>query len=486
MKKRLPLFIIAAVTAVSAFALPVQAEDELMYEDLNYEIAEDGHVVITNCYQSAEECVIPSEIDGKAVTEIADSAFSECYFLKKVVIPDSVKAIGRQAFSACSVLEEVDMPAELEAIDAGIFDACPELKTITMPAGFTELPEATFYECSGLTSVTLSEGIEVIGSEAFYGCTSLTEVNLPESLTSIDEYAFEDCSSLQTIEFPANTVNLGGYIFQDCSSLVNIKVAEGNEMFADRDGILFTADGNTLVRYPEAREDSFYTVPDGCTQLANGSFLDAVNLTGIDLNQAVTYGMDVFFRCTGLKEITFPEGTVDIAPYMLGYCSSLEKINLPSTLKTIGDYSIYTCASLTELTVPEGVTTIGNYSFFNCIALKDLTLPDTVTSIGDGAIGYYAEADDAEPEKVPGFTLHYGDNKTIYDFAKQYDLETTGTYSGVIWRWVLIIGGILLVIAVIVLIIVLRRRAMQIRPVPGGRKGSETKRQETGKKGTKK
>ncbi len=479
-KNRLIAILSAAVMAGTVLSsLPVSAEEEtetFNYENLDYQIADDGHIIITNCYQNEINCVVPEEIDGAPVTEIADSAFSECYFMETLTLPDSIDTIGRQAFSACTALESIDMPAEIKSIGAGAFDGCSAIKEIIMPSGITELPEAAFYECTSLEKVVLQEGVEVLGPESFFGCTALTEPVLPQSLTSIADYAFQGCESLSTIELPVNTVNLGTYIFFECTSLTDIKVAEGNEMFQDIDGVLLTADGDILVRYPEAREDTSYKIPDGCTQIANGSFVDAVHLTSIDLNQATVYGMDVFFRCTGLKEISFPEGTADLGPYMMGYCSSLEKVSLPSTLKTIGDYTFYTCAALEEVTVPEGTESIGAYSFFNCIALKKLSLPDSITEIGDGAFGYYAESDDTEPEKVPGFVVEYKNNREIYNFTKQYELEGTGTYSGRIWMIAGIIAGVVLLIGLIVLIIIRIRNANKIKPVKGGRKGSETKR----------
>ena len=472
--------------AISAFmllgampALPAYAEDDaetLSFENLEYQISEDGHVIITNCLQNETNCNVPAEIDGAPVTEIAGSAFSECYFLESVTLPESIDTIGRQAFSACTALEWIYMPEEITSMGAGVFDGCTSLRDIVLPTGITELPEATFYECTSLETVIVGEGTEVIGPECFYGCTSLTAAKLPESLTTIGDYAFENCSSMLLMEIPENMVNIGKYVFLGCSSLDEFAVDENNEMFCDVDGVLFTKDMVTLVRYPEAIENSEYTVPDGCTQLANGCFVDAVHLTSVDLNQATVYGMDVFFRCTGLKEITFPEGTTELGAYMMSYCSSLEKVNFPSTLKTVGNYTFHTCAGLTEITVPEGVETIGQYSFFNCIALKKLSLPDTITSIGDGAFGYYAESEDTEPIKVPGFVVDYRNNKAIYEFVKLYDLEGTGTYSGRIWTTVGIIAGAVLIVGAIVLLIVRIVNANKIKPVKGGRKGSETKR----------
>lgn len=485
MKKNTLCLILGAVLAAGVFSsFPASAEEnEKVYEDLNYTISESGEAVITNCFQNATECTVPEEIDGAPVTEIADSAFSECYFLETVTVPDSVKIIGRQAFSACSKLKSIKLPEEVEKMGAGVFDACPVLESVEMPKGLTELPEATFYECEGLKTVKLQEGLEVLGSESFYGCKSLSDIAFPESLTSIDDYAFQGCQSLKKIKFTENVQNLGKYIFQDCKSLEAIETDENNEMFCSKDGVLFTKDGVTLVRYPEAIKNDSFTVPEGCTQLAAGSFTDAVHLKRIDMGSATTYGMDVFFRCTGLESIAFPEGTTDISPSMFAYCSSMKSIDFPSTLKNIGDYAFYTCAALTEVTVPEGTEKIGAYSFFNCIELKTLRLPDSITEIGDGAMGYYAQADDKEPEKLGGFTVEYGSNDVIYSFAEKYDLDGTGTGKSRLYIWIIAIGGAAVLIGVIVLIVILRRRAAIPRPVPGGRTGSAAKRPDPKKKG---
>lgn len=478
-------FILGAAFMVNLFsAFPVSAEEaKLEYEDINYKIADDGHVIVTNCYQSAVECTIPEEIDGAPVTEIAESAFSECYFLKKLTIPDSVKIIGRQAFSACSELKTIELPAETEQMGAGVFDACTALESVTLPKGITEIPEATFYECEGLKTVVIPEGVEVISSESFYGCKSLSEVEFPKSLTSIGDYAFQGCTSLKTVTLTENVQNLGSYIFFDCKSLSGIETDDNNPMFESRDGVLFTKDGVTLVRYPEAKKDESYVIPEGCTQLANGSFVDAVYLKSIDLGSAAVYGIDVFFRCTGLESISIPEGASSISSNMFSYCSSMKNISLPSTLKYIEDYAFYTCAGLKEVTVPEGTEKIGAYSFFNCIELKSLKLPDSVSEIGDGAMGYYAESEDTEPKKLDGFIVEYSHNDVIHSFVKQYSLNGTGRGNSKLWIWFAAAGGVAVLAGAIVLIVILRRRAYIPKPVKGGRTGSATKRSEQKKKG---
>lgn len=479
----LPVFAETEAAAESQAVTEMGTADIKLYEDLNYLVSADGTVTITNCMQSAVTCVVPEEIDGCPVTSIAADAFAECYFLEELVLPDTVTTIQRQAFSACSALESVTLPKRLETLAAGAFDGCSALKEVIVPAGITELPQATFYECTALEKVTLPEGLEIIGSEAFYNCTSLKELVLPESTTTLSDYAFQGCAALTDITLPENVAYLGQYIFQDCKGLTAIEVDEANTVFCDKDGVLFTEDGVTLVRYPEAAPATEYRIPDGCTQAANGSFVDAVNLTTVDFNQAVLYGQDAFFRCSGLTEIILPEGVTDIATTAFAYCTALEKVTLPSTLKYIGDYAFYTCIALKEITIPEGAEVLGAYSFFNCMELKKLHLPDSITEIGDGAMGYYAESEDTEPQKVADFTVEYNSNQVIHDYVEQYGLTGSGSGTSHWWIWLLAIGGGVLVIGGIVLIVILRRRAYIPKPVPGGRQGSAAKRSDPKKKG---
>ena len=66
--------------------------------DCYYEEREDGTLMITGCvggeYSDNLDLVIPSEIGGKRVTGIADSAFRYRGGLNSVIIPESVTSIG--------------------------------------------------------------------------------------------------------------------------------------------------------------------------------------------------------------------------------------------------------------------------------------------------------------------------------------------------------------------------------------------------------
>jgi hypothetical protein len=87
--------------------------------DLTYSIS-DGQVTITDCNEvTTGELVIPAEIEGLPVTSIGNEAFSYCYRLTSITIPDSVTSIGNSAFSKCSSLTSITIPDSVTSIGGG-------------------------------------------------------------------------------------------------------------------------------------------------------------------------------------------------------------------------------------------------------------------------------------------------------------------------------------------------------------------------------
>ena len=105
-------------------------------------------------------------------TEVATHSFKSHTYIKKLIIPSSVKRIGFEAFNGCNNLEEV-----------------------------------VFKENSQLES---------IGTAAFYGCAKLRTINLPNTLTTIGSHAFEKCPLDSNVIVPARITNAGKFAFFGC------------------------------------------------------------------------------------------------------------------------------------------------------------------------------------------------------------------------------------------------------------------------------
>ena len=98
---------------------------------------------------------------GEGITKVIDL---QLYDIKYIVLPNSLKEIGKYAFSAS------------------------KLTSIVIPEGVKRIEDYAFY-CSELTSIVIPEGVEYIGESVFDRC-NLTEINLPNSLKHLGTAAF--------------------------------------------------------------------------------------------------------------------------------------------------------------------------------------------------------------------------------------------------------------------------------------------------------
>ena len=340
---------------------------------------------------------------------------------------------------------------------------------MTLPSTLTELPEAAFYNCSYLPGFSVPATIKVIGNEAFYSCTALKEVTLPEGVASIGDYAFQNCQVLEQAKLPASCTTLGKYVFDGCQALTALDVAEGNTAYLSQDGVLFTKDGETLVRYPQAKAETAYTVPEGCRTLADWSFIGSTTLEQINIDGVTSIGEDCFYYCTSLKSIVIPDGVAELNGAVFGYCLSLEEVKLPATIWKLGDHCFYSCAKLNKIDLPEGLTTLGDQCFYNCVSLLEMNLPQTITEIGDQAIGYYTPSDskDNTAKKIDRLHVYNAGSNAVSQYIRQWKSDD---YK----YW--IIGGAVAVVIVggVIALISVRRYRNKIRPT--SRHASETKR----------
>lgn len=83
---------------------------------------------------------IPSEYHGRPVTNIARFGFSDCSYLREVIIPDSVETIDRWAFYSCRKLRTIRLPKYVK-IDMQAFMDCPKLSAEVVMAGLVGSPE---------------------------------------------------------------------------------------------------------------------------------------------------------------------------------------------------------------------------------------------------------------------------------------------------------------------------------------------------------
>ena len=127
--------------------------------------------------------VIPSTYHGKPVTQICDEGFDELTNLQKIVLPNTLKTIGKDAFSR-SAIESIEIPSNVNSIGSGAFQYCNKLVSVVISEGVKKIGGSAFAYCKSLTSITFPEGIEEFGSYVV-GATSLTSITIPKSCKKI-------------------------------------------------------------------------------------------------------------------------------------------------------------------------------------------------------------------------------------------------------------------------------------------------------------
>lgn len=259
-------------------------------DGVKYKIDESTNTCkVTGYYGDSTEVVIANFYHDVPVTSIDDYAFKDAKDVKKIIIHDGIKKIGRGAFYGCNSLEEVNIPYGVITLEDDLFSYCYSLKEFIIPENITEIGEFTFFKCTSLVNIQIPESVTRIYESAFAECTTLETIIIPDSVTIIGGNVFSGCTKLKNVTLPANLTSLSGNMFTNCTSLKTITLP------------------STVT---EIKEYAFYgctnlekiILPSGLTTIRNQAFNNCVNLKEIIIPNATTIMEDnIFFNCTNLK-----------------------------------------------------------------------------------------------------------------------------------------------------------------------------------------
>ena len=400
-----------------------------------YTVATDKkYVLITKYIGSQQRVIIPSTIDNYPVKAITTTALKNCTTAEYIYIPSTIVEIGSSgigdkykieadAFSGCNNLNTVEIDSNnqyyannngdgiiynkaktkiyycpnakeissltiadgVTTICTSAFARCKTLNEVVMPESLISINNNAFRNCENLSKVTLKDGIKNIGHGAFGWCEKLTQINIPNTVETIDDYAFEECHELTNINIPSSVTSISTSTFHNCHKLISINVASENNSYTNYndDGILYDKNMKTIVRYPQAKAGTKYTIPDNITEIADKAFWRCNNLTQVTIpNTVTTIGESAFHYCENLTQITIPYNVTRLERSTFGSCTNLSKVNLPDSIIAIDSMTFSDCTSLTEIEIPGSTTSMENTVFSDCTNLKRVIIPDSVTSMG--------------------------------------------------------------------------------------------------------
>lgn len=122
-----------------------------------YELMGENSIRLIHMFGKSPLCRVPSEINGTQVTELAPYCFSAKSlparlkdrvqnevgiavdmteltdsYVEEIILPDSVKKIGRLAFYNCWNLRQIELSADIESVDGDAFMNCTHLSMLVL------------------------------------------------------------------------------------------------------------------------------------------------------------------------------------------------------------------------------------------------------------------------------------------------------------------------------------------------------------------
>lgn len=211
-----------------------------------------------------------------------------------------------------------------------------------------------------------------IASSGFANMSVMMSIVLPASIHTWNTGSFYNAGLLQHLHLSSRVEKILGNAFLHTYSLTSFSVDENNPFFQVIDDVLFSKNGETLVRYPSGKENvGTYTLPAHVKIIATFAFASCYDLTNIILNHGLTtINEHAFFDATGLEAIVIPDTVTTVGMYAFRMNMNLASVTLGSGLSGISTYMFSDCGSLKEIILPVNITTIGYGAFYGCHQLK--------------------------------------------------------------------------------------------------------------------
>lgn len=302
--------------------------------------------------------------------------------------------------------EVIDLKG-IVSLESHAFAGCESTKIINYED--TIMCSAKVFCDSAFEKMPYTNGIKVAGDMLIGIDKDCERVVIPDSdlrlcrdlpwkeLKRLDVY---DSMMLDFIEEHPKHIGIGfpvsrEKLFELCvrgSQYMNILDSDdANKEFQSIDGIIYSADGKTLICCPLERTGKI-VVPEGVEEISNDAF-DECKISEIHFPSTLKkIGVNAVHGIRSLKKVVIPEGVVQIKRNAF-FESGLETVVLPDSLLAVGRQAFGSCP-IKCLDIPESLCEIERRAFDKVqeIRVKEYTTRILLSFILDFSVGYSRRA----------------------------------------------------------------------------------------------
>ena len=308
--------------------------------------------------------------------------------IRSIVLPTSVKRIGRQAFREMQLM----------------------YSTLELPEGVTSIGEWAFgYNDYNGVELIVPNSLDSIGEFAFYNCAYSCEFKMTDNLKYIAPYAFGNGnwdvpSHMRGVfHLSSNLKEINNDIFtyfgSNGSITGEIEIPQGIKSIGDNAfrGIAFQ--NRIKLSFPvglksigseafSGQRFAGITFNDDLEEIGYECFFDASIPFQISIPSQLRKIESRAFWHSGIKgELVIPENCLNIGDGAFAL-TEITKLTLPSKLEYIHDEAFISMRLLVELTIPKYVNYIGDYALSGCTALQTIVCLNPIPpTLGDNPFG---------------------------------------------------------------------------------------------------
>ena len=228
----------------------------------------------------------------------------------------------------------------VRALTFASFAKCYSLTSIHFPATLVDITDDyVLIDGSRLTSITVdASNPKFSSSDGVLFSKDGTELvryppgkpgssyRVPDKVETLSATSFRATQYIETLSIGASVTRVVQPVVSLSKAFKSFEVDASNPAYVSKDGVLFTKDMKTFVRYPEHKVGDSYVVPDGVTKV-----------------------LGMAFYTSKLKEIALPEGISLVEGGTFRLCDMLERMVMPSTMAVVNGDSFYGCTALEEM-----------------------------------------------------------------------------------------------------------------------------------------